>query len=86
MYIPKEYHIDDGATAPEGTTVLKCSICGEAFAVPAEIAEKVSAIQVCDCDACKEAFEKQAAAEAHALMQAPQTEATQKEIDAAKGK
>lgn len=84
MLIPKEYYLEPGKDAPEGTTVLKCSICGNAYAVPTDIAIKVGEAQICDCEECKEAAEKQAAAEAQALMKP--ADDTQKTIDTALGK
>ncbi len=68
MLMPNEYYLEEGKDAPEGTVVKKCSICGRAFALPADVAEKVGEIQVCDADECRETYEKQAAAEAAALM------------------
>lgn len=84
MLIPKEYYLEPGKEAPEGTVVKKCSICGNTYAVPADIADKIGEEQVCDRDECKEVLDKQMAEQVHALMK-PAAE-TQKEIDTALGK
>lgn len=68
MLIPNEYYLEPGKDAPEGAVVKKCSICGRAFALPADVADKVSDVQVCDAPECKETYEKQVAAESAALM------------------
>ena len=82
-YIPSKYLIEEGKEAPEGTKVVKCKICGSAFAIPNGSELMIGDSDV--CEACKETYEKQQAAQAEADSKADTAAKTADEISKALG-
>lgn len=70
MFIKSSYLIEEGKDPAEGCIVKKCRFCKGTFGVPVAEANDPNAIDVCDCGSCKEAYEKQVAADANAAAKA----------------
>lgn len=70
-FIPSNYAVKEGSEAPVGSVIKTCKFCKGTFAIPSEEASKYEKSNVCDCDECKEAHEKEIAAAAAALMKPP---------------
>lgn len=66
MLLANKYVVSDEKSIPEGTVLKKCKYCGRSFAIPSSEADQVS--DCCDDDGCRKEAEKEAAAEAAALM------------------
>lgn len=71
MLIPKEYLLEEGKDAPEGTIIKKCRFCNCTYVLPAEILGTNKKINdVCDKPECKSALDKEIGNAVHLLMKA----------------
>ena len=66
--IPMTYLVKEGSEIPEDTVKKECKYCHSTFAVPASEAESYKTDA---CEDCKDAFDKDVAEAAAALMKNP---------------
>lgn len=85
MFIPKQYKLEEGQVIENGNIEVKCSICGDRFAVPAELADQLGDKPVCENESCKETYEKNLATTSANEMNADTNAKTADEINKALG-
>lgn len=73
MVLPKNYLLEEGKEAPEGTVLCTCKTCKSQFAVPENEAKEVNDDNV--CETCREAIDKAAAAVASSMITGGSAEA-----------
>lgn len=66
MVLSKNYLLEEGKEAPEGTVLCACKTCKAQFAIPEDEAKGINEEAV--CETCAEAIDKAAAAVASSMV------------------